>query len=156
MEKESGTLSGEGLKFGGEWATNLYDKQVGNIVSDLTGAKVEKLDMGLPKGGNETSWRLEGGTQDLKVSDLKVGESVSEKGGHGYNVWVVTDVLGNGKFKAIPKKELHDYASRHINSLGTHPNQADIVKAYKKSELLGVIKSFEIPVTLESAKQQGI
>lgn len=48
MEKESGTLSGEGLKFGGEWANNLYDKQVKNIVEDLTGAKVEVLNMGLP------------------------------------------------------------------------------------------------------------
>ena len=47
MEKESGTLSGEGLKFGGEWASNLYDKQVKNIVEDLTGQKVEVLDMGL-------------------------------------------------------------------------------------------------------------
>ena len=48
MEKESGTLSGEGLKFGGEWAENLYDKQVPSIVKDLTGAKIEVLDMGLP------------------------------------------------------------------------------------------------------------
>lgn len=48
MAKERGTLSGEGLKFGGEWASNLYDKQVKNIVEDLTGQKVEMLDMGLP------------------------------------------------------------------------------------------------------------
>ena len=45
MEKESGTLSGEGLKFGGEWANNLYDKQVKNIVEDLTGGKVEKINI---------------------------------------------------------------------------------------------------------------
>lgn len=48
MEKESGTLSGEGLKFGGEWASNLYDKQVKDIVEKLTGQKVEMIDLGLP------------------------------------------------------------------------------------------------------------
>ncbi|MCR4329072.1 MAG: hypothetical protein NUV65_00825, partial [Candidatus Roizmanbacteria bacterium] len=48
MAKESGTLSGEGLKFGGEWANNLYDRQIKNIVEDVTGGKVEVLDMGLP------------------------------------------------------------------------------------------------------------
>src|SRR3990167_8252466 len=48
MEKESGTLSGEGLKFGGEWADTLYNRQVANIVKDVTGAEVQKLDMGLP------------------------------------------------------------------------------------------------------------
>ena len=57
MEKETGTLSGEGLKFGGEWANTLYDKQVGNIVKDLTGANIEKMDMGLPiaKDGAKTT-----------------------------------------------------------------------------------------------------
>jgi hypothetical protein len=63
MEKERGTLSGEGLKFGGEWADNLYDKQVGNIVKDLTGAKIEVLDMGLPidiKGASQKTTQQQG------------------------------------------------------------------------------------------------
>ncbi len=47
MGKESGTLSGEGLSFGGEWAVNLYDKQLGNIVKKLTGKDIESFDMGL-------------------------------------------------------------------------------------------------------------
>ena len=53
MEKKRPSLE-KGLKFGGEWANNLYDKQVKNIVEDLTGGKVEMLDMGLPieKGKN--------------------------------------------------------------------------------------------------------
>ena len=50
MEKETGTLSGEGLSFGGEWAKNLYDKQVRNIVKKLTGAEVKTVDMGLGNG----------------------------------------------------------------------------------------------------------
>jgi hypothetical protein len=48
MEKPQGELSGEGLQFGGEWAKNLYDKQVANIVKDLTGATPQEIDMGLP------------------------------------------------------------------------------------------------------------
>lgn len=55
MAEEKGTLSGEGLKFGGEWANNLYDKQVPNIVKDLTGGKIETIDMGLPIARQEES-----------------------------------------------------------------------------------------------------
>ena len=60
MEKESGKLSGEGLKFGGEWTTNLYDKQVKNIVENLTGQKVQMLDMNLPieKGKRKTTKQM--------------------------------------------------------------------------------------------------
>lgn len=47
MSKQSGTLEGEGLNFGGEWAHNLYDKQVRDIVKKLTGAEVKQADMGL-------------------------------------------------------------------------------------------------------------
>jgi hypothetical protein len=54
MEKEEGNLSGEGLKFGGEWADNLYDRQVPNIVKDLTGADIIKMDMELPIEKNKT------------------------------------------------------------------------------------------------------
>jgi hypothetical protein len=50
MEKETGTLSGDGLSFGGEWAKNLYDKQVRDIVKKLTGAEVKTVDMGLELG----------------------------------------------------------------------------------------------------------
>jgi len=70
MEKESGTLSGDGLKFGGEWANTLYDKRVGNIVKDLTGAKVENLDMGLPVDKNTTKTTTQQGirlTPEIKA-----------------------------------------------------------------------------------------
>jgi len=50
MEKETGTLSGDGLSFGGEWAKNLYDRQVRDIVKRLTGAEVKTVDMGLGSG----------------------------------------------------------------------------------------------------------
>jgi hypothetical protein len=67
MADESGTLSGEGLKFGGEWANTLYDKQVKNIVEDLTGQKVEVLDMGL----NNATKELEMYKRDLKLLETE-------------------------------------------------------------------------------------
>ena len=120
MAKEKGTLSGEGLKFGGEWANNLYDKQVGNIVSDLTGAKVEKLDMKLPISADTEKmgiWvdanKVKAGESiadtvkraKLEPKDLKVGMTVN-RSQYGAKVdnWVITDILGEGKFKAVPKK----------------------------------------------------
>jgi hypothetical protein len=116
MSGEKGSLSGEGLKFGGEWANNLYDKQVGNIVSDLTGAKVEKLDMGLPieKKVNSEGFRIpgEGYRGSALMMDkpevyqkLKVGMEIS---GNDAKDWIVTDILGNGEFKAVEKNVLTD------------------------------------------------
>lgn len=121
MEKESGTLSGEGLKFGGEWANTLYDKQVANIVKDLTGAKIETLDMGLPINSKEnlTFYNVKDGMVDtknpLKNSDIKIGKDIWVSGvGH-----IITDVLGDGKFKAVPKS-VWDGAQnpKGINSVG--------------------------------------
>jgi hypothetical protein len=108
MAEETGTLSGEGLKFGGEWANNLYDKQVGNIVSDLTGAKVEKLDLGLPIDNKTTKWILHeksGNSADkfAGVSDLKTGKTIYKE---GVDPYIITDILGDGKFKAVPKNEV--------------------------------------------------
>lgn len=47
MGKESGTLAGDGLKFGGEWANNLYDKQVASIIKKLTGKDIEMINVGI-------------------------------------------------------------------------------------------------------------
>ena len=40
-----GEFSGGDLKVGGEWAKNLYDKQIPSILKDLTGGKIEVADM---------------------------------------------------------------------------------------------------------------
>ena len=105
MEKESGNLSGDGLKFGGEWANNLYDKQVGNIVKDLTGAEIDVMDMGLSVDGKKKGFynvNPAGGNTgiDTKITDLKIGKELKQAGGNNY---IITDILGDGKFKAVPK-----------------------------------------------------
>lgn len=79
MSGESGNLSGEGLRFGGEWADNLYDKQVKNIVEDLTGGKVEMIDLKLPDSTGQQAIKLtpaiknkiKGKAQILKTSGRK-------------------------------------------------------------------------------------
>jgi hypothetical protein len=116
MEKEEGTLSGEGLKFGGEWASNLYDRQVKNIIENLTGGKVEMLDLGLPVDKEVKRMELLEGAKEgdpdwkfyvkgqLTIKDLKVGTmfQINE------NQYIITDVLGNGKFKAVPKEPIYN------------------------------------------------
>jgi hypothetical protein len=113
MEKESGTLAGEGLKFGGEWANNLYDRQVGNIVKDLTGAKIETLDMGLPiEKSEQGNWfvRPQGGKpsytitpENLPTAKGKVVQLEGETSNAGID-YIITDILGDGKFKAVQKQ----------------------------------------------------
>ena len=92
MSKESGTLSGEGLKFGGEWANNLYDKQVKNIVEDVTGGKVEIIDMGLPMGGGNKLWKQSNGS-DLYPQAIRIGKRIIEAGSN--KEYVIAKIDGN-------------------------------------------------------------
>ena len=112
MEKESGTLSGEGLSFGGEWASNLYDKQVPNTVKDLTEAKIIEMDMGLLITAERETWRIDK-TGDLlkKAEQIKVGEQMTRASDS--TEWVITDVLGDGKFKAVPK-DIYERAKEQV------------------------------------------
>lgn len=141
MEKESGTLSGEGLKFGGEWANNLYDKQVGNIVKDLTGAKIETLDMGLPIEKGKQIFYSQKTFKELKPSEIKVGLEVSssERGGTLADNYIITDILGKGKFKAVSKDVV----------FGLSPNSADYKELVRKWS-----KTFDI--SQKTTTQQGI
>jgi hypothetical protein len=149
MAKESGTLSGEGLKFGGEWANNLYDKQVGNIVSDLTGAKIEKLDMELPIDKTTKEWRIvEKGKapytfKTLDKDKIKVGLEVHSSEGTGES-YIITNILGDGKFKAIPKQYYEPYKRYTLDG------EKDFLAIQPEKH----IKTFDI--SAETTTQQGI
>ena len=45
MQENQGELKGAGLKFGGEWAKSLYDRQIPNLLKDLTKGKVEDIEI---------------------------------------------------------------------------------------------------------------
>lgn len=101
MSKKSGTLEGEGLNFGGEWANNLYDRQVRDIVKKLTGAEVKSADMGLGLGQKPQKFIKQSGRDaggSLSKNDLNVGLEINEE---GVGDFIITDVLEDGKFKAI-------------------------------------------------------
>ncbi len=153
MEKETGTLSGEGLSFGGEWASNLYDKQVKSIVEDLTGGKVEVMDLGLPADKSKEEFY---NWSKPKVNDkyplvsegsMEVGNEIA-KGTSGEK-YIITDVLGDGKFKAVPKNNnISDYAMELAKN--GNANDARIVsKDFSRLE-----QSFDI--SQKQAVQQGI
>ncbi len=111
MEHNTGELSGEGLAFGGEWAKHLYDEQVKNIVEEVTGAKVEYIDMGLPVKSGLDAFTVEGAP--LTAENMKVGQTIVRLNGgqpEGGAPYVISEVIGDGKFKAVP---------RHI-TVGTH------------------------------------
>lgn len=123
MGKESGTLSGEGLKFGGEWADNLYGSttkkgQVANIVEDLTGGKVIGMDMRLPISKEANVWKNVGDSsmKPLTESQLKIGKEIYRNQTDNY---IITDILGDGKFKAVPKKII-DEAKLNNDTLSFH------------------------------------
>jgi hypothetical protein len=112
--KSGGNLSGEGLNIGGEWANTLYDKQVKNIVEDLTGQKVEVLDMKIPVDPKIENWLVrvtDKYAKPLTGDYLRIGKEIGKtkaaSGGlYGPDSYIITDVLGDGKFKAVPKGAL--------------------------------------------------
>lgn len=62
-----------------------------------TAMKIEGL------GENSDNWLLlNKNNQRLKTDTLKVGEPIARVGTQGDD-WIITDVLGDGKFKAVPK-----------------------------------------------------
>lgn len=122
-----GHIVGTDLDIGGEWATNLYDKQIKNIIEDITGGKVETIDMDLPSGGDRRNWKVRygdelyfNGEKALGVltdsaERMKAGNQITDNSG---NVYTITDVLGNGQFKAIPQ-----YLLNSINIEKTGPRK---------------------------------
>jgi len=144
MEKESGNLSGDGLKFGGEWADNLYDKQAGNIVKDLTGAEILVMDMGLPVEKERYKFLNDSkkgtlGEKLLKSEDLKVGLQIDKD----QTKYIITDILGDGKFKAVPKDILENFKNQEV---GTRP--------ITKETLNSATLTFDI--STKTTTQQGI
>lgn len=70
-----------------------------------TAMKIEGL-------GESTRWRpITNRNALLKQDDLKVGMSITgdEPGVVGTGEWIITDVLGDGKFKAVPKDKIIEY-----------------------------------------------
>lgn len=172
MADATGNLSGDGLKFGGEWANNLYDKQIANIVKDLTGAKIEKLKMNLSIGSKEPEFIIDSGDYAggrLSKSDLKVGLEIDRKNFGGY---IITDVLEDGKFKAVRKtsrlnglfepdeslKKYLDIDSLEKRLTKKNPNNPKFVKdriEARKKEIESVKETFDISIK-KSPYQQGI
>ena len=156
MSKSEGTLSGKGLSFGGEWTNHLYDEQVPNIVKDLTGADVIKMDMGLPiKSIKETEAWLSSDYKKLKLDDLKVGMKVHLGGRESSKTdYIITDVLGDGKFKAVPK-ETYDKLKSIENGTFKPKDKYDVSElAFKQEGWNRYKETFDIskPTTI----QQGI
>lgn len=159
MEKETGTLSGEGLKFGGEWANNLYDKQVKNIVEDLTGQKVEMIDLGLPIEAKDISVfrEVERITDSghivsgLKIEpkDLKIGKKIISGATNEVaddSVYIITDILGDGKFKAVEKNRINAINVLHKGK----QNAKDLIKR----DIDKLTETFDI--SQKTTQQQGI
>ena len=157
MEKESGTLSGEGLKFGGEWANNLYDKQVADIVHNVTGAKVEKLNMGLPidyNPANQKDWTILSTKEKLTPKNIKVGTEISgnPNASEGQK-WIITGVKG-GKVEIVKKagglEGTNIKADSWVTYAKEHPDKVETfdISVKKSPYQLGIELTPEIKATI--------
>ena len=71
-----------------------------------TAMKIEGL-------GQGNSWTMADRTQPLRPENLKVGMEVNQSAYMG-NEWIITDVLGDGKFKAVPQSALRNVTGETI------------------------------------------
>jgi len=154
MADGQGRLSGEGLKFGGEWANTLYDKQVKNIVEDLTGKKVEVIDMGLPISSESPRFDLlnedNAVVGPLTPETLKVGVEILAKGENNY---IITDVMADGKFKAISASKINKYLEKTDNKV-SYKSFIELANESTLNDLIGK-ESFDISPK-KSEGQQSI
>jgi hypothetical protein len=137
MEKETGTLSGDGLSFGGEWAKNLYDKQVRDIVKKLTGAEVKTVDMGLGTGmKNAQLYTFSGNHRDVggfaDPSRIKKGDYISNTNGNEYVV--VEAPTAQGNMAIIDSKTYEKLIKEGEEGRGKIFEQSRRVKALAESE----------------------
>lgn len=82
-----------------------------------TAMKIEGL-------GDNTNWRRQStyatnNYHKLTTDDLKVGANVND----GNSDWIITDVLGDGKFKAVPKESYEFYTKPSKSSVFSETNQ---------------------------------
>lgn len=88
------------------------------IPSGETAMKIEGL-------GDDSKWytfgnadsTIRGGVGLLTHENIKIGKEVSQRGGDalGSDKWIITDVLGDGKFKAIQKNILEEAGLNPVN-----------------------------------------
>jgi hypothetical protein len=83
-----------------------------------TGETAMKIE-GLGQGRSNFIFKPEGNaphqTVALKAEDLKVGRQIQSNTDNDFSSWIITDVLGDGKFKAVTKTVLED----HMDDMGT-------------------------------------
>lgn len=77
------------------------------IPTGKTAMKIEGL-------GETKLWKLSGGKR-LIESDLKVGASVNRFGSG--EEWIITDVIGDGEFKAVPKSSIKEIIKGDYGSI---------------------------------------
>ena len=140
------TLKGLDLKIGGEWAKNLYDKQIPNILKDLTKGEIENINLGTStkkgKGG------LQGPELDIRELNQPALLITPE-----IRMRVIGQPIGGGssfdKRKELMQKRLDEtsLAREELQSLNAIRNQfrGRIQKyrgGYLKEELGGLPKYY--------------
>jgi len=99
MKTKDWKLKWEWLNIGWEWANTLYDKQVVNIVEDLTKWKVEYIDLGLT---DKNAFKVQMWTETPLVPLTK--ENISKNIGRWTTKWnknyTINKDLWNWKFQA--------------------------------------------------------
>ena len=75
LGKDEGSLGQQDLKIGGEWAKNLYDKQIPNILRDLTKGEIENIEIGKEEIIKGWGWEYRHGQYEVTRDGRYIDES---------------------------------------------------------------------------------
>jgi hypothetical protein len=123
------------------YRNNWYERIIREEVKDASRQGIKKLQF--PTGetamkierlaGDQSSWRTKGNGRILKIEDLAANAEINR---NGQSDWVITKVIGDGRFEAINKIRL-----REVANIGV-PNEKVI--DYARINLQGYIEEFDI------------
>lgn len=90
MSSADGKIADDGLNIGGEWANNLYDRQVRDIVKKLTGAQIDEVDLGLKASPRDEAFTFSGNHPNVggfaNARNIKNGDNIANAQGEEFTV----------------------------------------------------------------------
>lgn len=154
MSASDGSIADEGLNIGGEWANNLYDRQVRDIVKKLTGAEIEEVDLRLGLGEKKPQYTLSGNHRDVGAfanqNNVKEGDTIADEAGNEFVVVTKADGISS---TLVVSKNVYETGLKPI--LAGEDNLSWTIIVGNKETTFGKGVFATLDDAMESAKRIG-
>ena len=111
------------------------------IPSGETAMRIEGLGRGLKWGFKNVGDNV----RDLTIPDLEIGKEVFNFD-NATQKWIITDILGEGRFRAVPKEKYNSIMSLFPQGKPT----LKVNKVYVQNRIMGASETFDISVKVDT------